>query len=84
MENTSEEFEKFKKESFIKLLGYEGISNEKANEIYESFGGDSRKMASAISLLAAFKKLDVTTYLRVIEYLAHDDIESVAKSMLNK
>ena len=83
MENTSEEFEKFKKESFIKLLGYEGISNEKANEIYESFGGDSRKMASAISLLAAFKKLDVTTYLRTIGYLAHDDIESVAKTMLN-
>ena len=84
MENTCEEHEKFRKESFIKLLGYEGISNEKANEIYEKFGGDAKKRAYAIASLSLFRKLDMPAYLTAMDRLANDEIDWLDILLLNK
>ena len=83
MGNTCEEHEKFKKESFIKLLGYEGISAEKATEIYDSFDGNTKKMAQAINCLMIFRKLDTPAYLAAMDYLAKGNNDMFAKAISN-
>lgn len=83
MENICLDHENFKKESFIKLLGYEGISAEKAKEIYDSFDGNTKKMAQAINCLMIFRKLDTPAYLAAMDYLAKDNNDMFAKATSN-
>lgn len=73
-----------KREAFIKLLKYSGLSENEAASAYASLNSDTKKMTKALDYLNFFTKLDKDAYLKAIDYLANDEKEKLAQLMLNQ